>query len=257
MLKFFNNLNNTVQLKTNVKIIETENTDLFLSHLFNYEYETESKVFELMSRKISLKDSVLITNLTKFSEFLSLSAKNWLGDSIINDEYWSESIFFRNEKIDGIVDKINQKLGFEFLNYEIDNVKLIKAIFNIENDILINEANFENLAEIIFSTMKQTIVILKDLDYIKFEKLFKYNNVTFLILTNDFTKYISKFSELELVAFYSQKTVIDVIDNLPIIRYFENLKNRPVNEDELIYTSEEEKMAAKMHFYKIKTSFLN
>lgn len=164
---------------------------------------------------------------------------------------------FRNEKIEEIVDKINQKLGFEFLNYEIDNVKLIKAIFNIENDILINKENFENLAEIIFSTMKQTIVILKDLDYIKLEKLFKYHNITFLILTNDFTKYISKFNELELVAFYSQKTVIDVIDNLPIIRYFENLKNRPVNEDELIYTSEEEKMAAKMHFYKIKTSFLN
>ncbi|WP_341491346.1 hypothetical protein [Mesomycoplasma ovipneumoniae] len=98
MLKFFNNLNNTVQLKTNVKIIETENTDLFLSHLFNYEYESESKAFELMSRKISLKDSVLITNLTKFSEFLSLSAKNWLGDSIINDEYWSESIFFEMKK---------------------------------------------------------------------------------------------------------------------------------------------------------------
>lgn len=255
MLKFFNNLNNTVELKTNVKIIETENTDLFLSHLFQYEYESDAKVFELKSKTISIKEVILISNLTKFSDFFSLSLKNWLGDSIISNEYWAESLFFRNEKIEQITTEINQKLGFSFLNYEIDNTKLIKAVFNVDTDILINQHNFENLANIIFSTMKQSIVILKDLDYIKIDKLFKYSGLTFLILTSDFTKYLSKFSELELVSFYSDKKFVDVIDNLPIIRYFENIRNRPIDENELMYKSEEEKLTAKVHFYKIKTSF--
>ncbi|AJR12510.1 Uncharacterised protein [Mesomycoplasma dispar] len=255
MLKFFNNLNNIVELKTNIKIIETENTDLFLADLFKYEYEAGAKVFELNSKTISIKDVILISNLTKFSDFFSLSTKNWLGDSIINNEYWAESLFFRNENIDKIVANINEKLGFPFLNYEIDNTKLIKAVFSVETDILINQHNFENLINIIFSTMKHTLIILKDLDYIKLDKLFKYSSLTFLILTNDFTKYISKFSELELISFYSNKTVVDVIDNLPIIRYFENIKNSPIDENELIYNSEEEKLVAKLDFYKIKTSF--
>ncbi|MDO6825918.1 hypothetical protein Q4516_01235 [Mesomycoplasma ovipneumoniae] len=255
MLNFFNNKTNLIEFKENIKIIECENIDLFLHDLFEYEQAKGVQSIDFDGKLYSIKDISVFTYLNKITDFLSLSPKNWLGNQIIQDEMWQNSNFFNNQEILSIIDKINTLLGFELLEYQIDNTKLLKSLFEINPNILLSKNNFAKIMEIVFANKPDPLVIFKDLEFINLIDLLQFTNTKFIILTTDFTKYINKYDQLELVGFYKDKTIIDIKTPLPIISYFENHKNKEILENQPLFSDLNEKNEFRFHINIIKRTF--
>ncbi|WP_337902366.1 hypothetical protein [Mesomycoplasma ovipneumoniae] len=168
---------------------------------------------------------------------------------------WQNSNFFNNQEILSIIDKINTLLGFELLEYQIDNTKLLKSLFEINPNILLSKNNFAKMMEIVFANKPDPLVIFKDLEFINLIDLLQFTNTKFIILTTDFTKYISKYDQLELVGFYKNKTIIDIKTPLPIISYFENHKNKEILENEPLFSDLNGKNEFRFHINIIKKTF--
>lgn len=168
---------------------------------------------------------------------------------------WQNSDFFNNQEIRMIIDKINTLLGFELLEYQIDNTKLLKSLFEINANILLSKNNFAKIMEIVFANKAEPLVFLKDLEFINLTDLLQFTNTKFIILTTDFTKYINKYEQLELVSFYKNKVIVDIKTPIPVVRYFENHKNREILENESLFSDINKKNEFRYHLNIIKKTF--
>lgn len=256
MINFFNNINFSLDMPNNIKIIETKNVDLFIRDLMQFEIKNNQKSILLNDEiKISINETIILDYLTKIFDLVASVTKNWLVDNIANNENWNNSLILNQNKLNNIVADINHKLGFKYIDIDIDNTKLIKSIFAINQSIFLNRNNYLKILDFLASMKSKNLIIIKDLDYIKINEIAKYSNFNFLILTNDLTKYINKYNQLNLASFYQNNLLIDIQSNIPIIHFFENKKNQEIDENEFLFTNETEKNQFKFDFFQIKRSF--
>lgn len=255
MWNFFNDINFNLETKYNFKIIEEENNDYLIRNLIDYENNTNTKSIKINERIFSINDCIIISNLSYVSNILNSISKSWIQEKINNNENWNINEILNQEKLDTIINQINLKIGFEYLSKDIDNNKLIKSIFSIDEKLLINKNNLLNILEILSTLNFKSLIIIKNLPYINIETLIKYNNLNFLILTSDCTRYIKTYNQLELVAIYKQEIMFDIESCVPIINFFENIKNREIPENELLFSNEKEEKEFKFIFYDLKNNF--
>ncbi|BAQ54274.1 hypothetical protein [Mycoplasmopsis arginini] len=255
MWNFFNDINFNLEAKYNFKIVEEDNTDYLIRNLIDYENNTSKKSIRINENTFSIRDCLIISNLSYVSDILNSISKSWIQEKINNNENWNTNIILDQEKVDTIIEQINLKIGFEYLFKDIDNNKLIKSIFTINEKLLISKNNLLNILDILSSSNFKPLIIVKNLTYINIEELIKYSNLNFLILTSDFTKYIQSYNQLELVSFYNGEILFDIKSCTPIINFFENIKNKEIKENENFFLNKEEEKQFKFNFFDIKKSF--
>ncbi|WP_427902854.1 hypothetical protein [Metamycoplasma alkalescens] len=256
MINFFKNINYNLEKESNFKIIETNNIDILLKDLIKFEIQyTEKSILLENAQEISIDDCLIINHFTKISDIIISASKNWLADNVTNNENWNTNLIINNEILKKILEEINLKLGFDFISLEIDNTKFAKSIFKINEAIFIEKNNYLKIFNFLSLINYKKLIIVKDIEYIEIEEIIKFSNLNFLILTNDFTKYIKKYNQLNFVAFYRNKIFVDIQTNVPIINYFENLKNREISEEEDFFNNHDEENQFKYAFFNIKNSF--
>lgn len=138
-MKFFNDINFNLETKYNFKIVEEDNTDYLIRNLIDYENNTSKKSIRINENTFSIRDCLIISNLSYVSDILNSISKSWIQEKINNNENWNTNIILDQEKVETIIEQINLKIGFEYLFKDIDNNKLIKSIFTINEKLLISK----------------------------------------------------------------------------------------------------------------------
>lgn len=218
MLTILDKKNNNYEFEYNgIKIINCDNsTNLYKKWFIDTKISVDSK-------NIDDDEIIYISELSKLSDFFNLNKKSFLINEI-NNKIASNNLI-NIELINEVVTLINNELGFDLLTISSgDNVKIIQLIFDICNDVFLNE----QLLKIILSHLdEKKFIIFDNISWLKLDLLFKYNNEhNFVILTNDFRKYIVNKKHLELIVNVKNNgDYVDFIDVDKIFSYIESKIN--------------------------------
>lgn len=223
MLKILDLKNNNYEFEFNgIKIINCDNPTLLYKKWF---IDTQ---INIDNKNIANDEIIYISELSKLSDFINLNKKSFLINEI-NNKLANNSLI-NISLINEIVKLINDELGFDLLTpSEGDNVKLIQLIFDICNDIYLNE----HLLKIILSHMdEKKLIIFDNISWLKLDFLSKLiNEHHFIILTNDFRRYMLNKKTLELVVnVKNNEEYIDFIDSDKLFSYIEAKINQTFNE---------------------------
>ncbi|VEU75555.1 Uncharacterised protein [Mycoplasmopsis maculosa] len=192
-----------------IRIIDIENTNLFLKKCFEFEKGNDKSFIKINGEYINSENYLLIDNLTKVSDLLNFTSKNILFKSIQN--YFSKDLsIFNIEKLNNIIKNINKKFDENIISLSLDNNKLIKNIFSLDEDIYLNLLVFENYLKNYDSKEKLTFII-NDVEWISIKFMLKYiNKFNFIVLTNNSQKYLSSINEIILLSFYSKNNFVNI-----------------------------------------------
>ncbi|TPR53353.1 hypothetical protein [Metamycoplasma neophronis] len=195
-----------------IQIIEIENPNLFLAQMFEYEYQTDSGSILLNSRETFISECYLLSNLTKANELYNFTSKNILYKTFIEDSHFDPEAILLANLINEYCEQYNLKFANNLLDFNLDKIKLLKAIININDNLLINKNILFKWLESSKNSTKQTI-ILNNFDNIKLKELLKHtNSFNFILFTNNMWKYCSDWDDLEACSFYYKNEFISFQD---------------------------------------------
>ncbi|AZZ65644.1 hypothetical protein DMC14_002515 [Metamycoplasma phocicerebrale] len=177
-------------------IIETENIDNLLLSFYQYEINNKEEVFCINKSNISIKNTVLISPLTKLSDLYNLSTKNILTKWIVNNDKLDINNIFITNKILEELEKLNNIINSSFLDINLDKMKMLKNLITIDEDAFIDIKSFEKWL-INFDSSTKPLIILKNTN-LMCSTLIKYiNKFNFLIITNNIFSIIDQPNQIE------------------------------------------------------------
>lgn len=214
MLKIVNP-NFEIEIEFNgIKIFDVENTNLFYRDVI-----LKSNIY-LEDYKIKDENIIYINNFAKICDFINLSKKSFLFSKI--NELLFENKIVNFDSIKNIVDIVNNNYNYELLEInEGDTGKLINMFFELTNDKYLDKKVFEIILKDVFEEKK--LIIIDNLEWIEIDWLANFlNSHNFIILTNNFKKYISKNREFEILTIIKEKyEYIDILDLNHLCNYLQ------------------------------------
>ena len=205
MLKIIKN-NINIDLDYNgIKILQSNNPNLFYKEII-----LDSSIY-IDDYKIKNENIIYINNFSQLKDFMNLNKKSNIYSRII--ELLFEYKIINYENINQIINIINGEYQYELLEInEGDNSKLISMFFELLNDKYLDQ----NLLEIILNNVfdDKKLIILDNIEWINLEFLSKFlNQHYFLLLTNNFEKYIQNYKEFEILTIMKNNyDYFDVLD---------------------------------------------
>lgn len=205
MLKIIKN-NINIDLDYNgIKILQSNNPNLFYKEII-----LDSSIY-IDDYKIKNENIIYINNFSQLKDFMNLNKKSNIYSRII--ELLFEYKIINYENINQIINIINGEYQYELLEInEGDNSKLISMFFELLNDKYLDQ----NLLEIILNNVfdDKKLIILDNIEWINLEFLSKFlNQHYFLVLTNNFEKYIQNYKEFEILTIMKNNyDYFDVLD---------------------------------------------
>ncbi|MFL1058398.1 hypothetical protein ACJONP_03725, partial [Mycoplasmopsis synoviae] len=174
MIQFLN-LKGLVKNYNGIVCIETNNSDLFIRKLFEFEHAENQSSININNNKYSIKDFIIIDNLTKYHDLYNFNSKGLLNQ-------WINDLDFENQKIANeklvleIKNLLNNKIGFEFVSIEENNSKYLKYLFNLENDKFIDNKSLIKWMENQKYNNQKINLIIKNFDFVLINELIKFSN---------------------------------------------------------------------------------
>ena len=223
MIRITDAKNNIYEFEFNaIKIINCDNpTNLYKKWFINTRINIDSK-------NIDNDQIIYISELSKLSDFINLNKKSFLIKEI-NDRIANNSLI-NISLINEVINLINADLGFNLLTVsDGDNTKIIQLLFDICNDVYLND----QLLKIILAHLDETkLIIFDNISWLKLQHLSNYmNEHYFVILTNDFRKYMVNKNSLELVVNVKNNgDYVDFIDVDKLFSYIETKINTTFDE---------------------------
>lgn len=223
-----------------IKIINTKNPTLFYKDIIK-----DSNIF-IDNKKIKNEDVIYINNLSTFKEFINLNKKSFILTKIL--ELINEYPIINNENILKIINSINQELNYEILDYNEGDIHKLSTLFvDLAEDTYLNNDILRIIFKHVFDSKK--IIVLDNLFWLDIELLFEFiNEHNFLIITNDFRKYIKNKKELELLVVHNDNGLIDILDADHLIQYLEKNTNIELDEN-LSLLKNESIVSSNLMFY--------
>ncbi|AXE60905.1 hypothetical protein DA803_02260 [[Mycoplasma] phocae] len=207
--------------------IQNENSNKLLASFFQFEIENQDSIFRIEGTNVSIRNTIIIDNLTKLSDLYSFSAKNILTKMILNDDKLEYGTFINIPYLVKELEKINNQIDPNFLNLNFDKSKLFKNLLDINQDAFINKDNLDKwLNNYGTDSSSKPIIILNNLDFVNFQYLTKYlSKFYFIILTNNIFKVANNFDELEQCAIVERNEGICINSGLAIHNWVESEQN--------------------------------
>lgn len=207
-----------------IKIIDINNTTKFYKDII-----LDSSIY-IDNKSIKKENIIYINELTKFSDYISLTKKSFVVKKIIDciETY----PIINTENIYQIKNKINNEIGYELLDItDGDITKIITLIIEIINDSYVDWEKFKIILLYVFEESK--LIILDNISYIEIKNILTFiNEHKFLILTNDYRNFISNKNELELVVFFDDNYKYkEILDYEILISFMEKEFNLEFNDD--------------------------
>lgn len=209
-----------------IKIIECSNPSLFIrDHILS----SKIMIDEML---IKSTDIVYINNLTKGDEYINLSKKSFLTKDVIDSLEIYPLINYENSI--NIINNINNKYDYELVNNtDGDITKIINSLVELNEIGYINKKIFKICIEQVFNGERK-LFILDEIEWIKINDLSNYlNEHHFLIITNNFKKYITNLKEIEITSIYNgNNNISEILSADKLINYIETEINEPFNSDD-------------------------
>ena len=227
MLKIIKN-NINIDLDYNgIKILQCNNPNLFYKDVI-----LDSSIY-IDDYKIKNENIIYINNLSQLKDFMNLNKKSNIYSRII--ELLFEYKIINYENINQIINIINGEYQYELLEInEGDNSKLISMFFELLNDKYLDQ----NLLEIILNNVfdDKKLIIFDNIEWINLEFLSNFlNQHYFLVLTNNFEKYIQNYKELEILTIIKNNyDYFDVLDINHLCVYLQSELNINIDHDNIV-----------------------
>lgn len=206
-----------------IKLFQNQNpTKLYKDLFLNSEIIIDDKI-------IKNDEIVYISELTKLSEFIDLSKKSILMNYILNEI--NENNIIENKSVKSIVQNINSKINYPILSEtDGDIIKIISYLFEVENYQYIDENIFKFLINHFFENKK--LIIFDNCSWLTLEILYSYiNKLNFILLTNNFKKFINKIKQFEILVL---DNFVEILDIESLCGYLEKNINRNITDIELL-----------------------
>lgn len=201
-----------------VKIFNAPNPTLLYKQIF-----TDSTIF-IDGKIINKEDIIYIDELSKTDQFINLTKKSELLKQVI--DLIATYPLINNENLQQIITKINEELQLEVLEFnEGDITKIITTFLDVVDLNYLDQTKFDIILEKYLNSKK--LFILNNLSWINIQKLYSYiNEHNFIIITNDFRRYINHKNELEtLVIFKDNYVYTEILDYEKTLAYLEMKTN--------------------------------
>ncbi|MBU3830702.1 MAG: hypothetical protein H9897_00865 [Candidatus Ureaplasma intestinipullorum] len=227
MLKIIKN-NINIDLDYNgIKILQSNNSNLFYKDVI-----LDSSIY-IDDYKIKNENIIYINNFSQLKDFMNLTKKSNIFLRII--ELLFEYKIINYENINQIINIINNEYQYELLEInEGDNSKLISMFFELLNNKYLDQ----NLLEIILNNVfdDKKLIILDNIEWINLEFLSKFlNQHYFLVLTNNFEKYIQNYKELEILTIIKNNyDYFDVLDINHLCVYLQSELNINIDHNNIV-----------------------
>ncbi|QJG66135.1 hypothetical protein HGG64_00090 [Mycoplasma phocoeninasale] len=207
--------------------IQSNNSNKLLASLFQYELENQETIFQIEGNDISIKNAMIIDNLTRLSDLYTFSTKNILSKMILGNEKLEYNNFINIPYLVSEFEAINDKISKNFLNINFDKSKLFKSLLDINQDIFIDKDNFDKWLDNYGSdSLSKSVIILNNLDFANFQYLEKYlNKFYFIIFTSNIFQLAANFEQLEQCAIVENNRGIYINSGIAIHNWIENKKN--------------------------------
>ena len=227
MLKIIKN-NINIDLDYNgIKILQSNNPNLFYKDVI-----LDSSIY-IDDYKIKNENIIYINNFGQLKDFMNLNKKSNIYSRII--ELLFEYKIINYENINQIINIINGEYQYELLEInEGDNSKLISMFFELLNDKYLDQ----NLLEIILNNVfdDKKLIIFDNIEWINLEFLSKFlNQHHFLVLTNNFEKYIQNYKEFEILTIMKNNyDYFDVLDINHLCVYLQSELNINIDHNNIV-----------------------
>ena len=227
MLKIIKN-NINIDLDYNgIKILQSNNPNLFYKDII-----LDSSIY-IDDYKIKNENIIYINNFSQLKDFMNLNKKSNIYSRII--ELLFEYKIINYENINQIINIINGEYQYELLEInEGDNSKLISMFFELLNDKYLDQ----NLLEIILNNVfdDKKLIIFDNIEWINLEFLSKFlNQHHFLVLTNNFEKYIQNYKEFEILTIMKNNyDYFDVLDINHLCVYLQSKLNINIDHNNIV-----------------------
>lgn len=227
MLKIIKN-NINIDLDYNgIKILQSNNPNLFYKDVI-----LDSSIY-IDDYKIKNENIIYINNFSQLKDFMNLTKKSNIYSRII--ELLFEYKIINYENINQIINIINGEYQYELLEInEGDNSKLISMFFELLNDKYLDH----NLLEIILNNVfdDKKLIIFDNIEWINLEFLSKFlNQHYFLVLTNNFEKYIQNYKELGILTIIKNNyDYFDVLDINHLCVYLQSELNINIDHNNIV-----------------------
>ncbi len=227
MLKIIKN-NINIDLDYNgIKILQSNNPNLFYKDVI-----LDSSIY-IDDYKIKNENIIYINNFSQLKDFMNLNKKSNIYSRII--ELLFEYKIINYENINQIINIINGEYQYELLEInEGDNSKLISMFFELLNDKYLDQ----NLLEIILNNVfdDKKLIIFDNIEWINLEFLSKFlNQHHFLVLTNNFEKYIQNYKEFEILTIMKNNyDYFDVLDINHLCVYLQSELNINIDHNNIV-----------------------
>lgn len=180
---------------------------------------------------IKATDIIYINNLTKGDEYINLSKKSFLTKDVIDSLEIYPLINYENSI--NIINNINNKYNYELVNStDGDITKIINSLIELNEIGYIDKKIFKLIIEEVFNGERK-LFILDEIEWIKIKDLSSYlNEHYFLIITNNFKKYIADLKEIEITSIYNNNNINEILSIDKLINYIETNLNEPFNSED-------------------------
>lgn len=227
MLKIIKN-NINIDLDYNgIKILQSNNPNLFYKDVI-----LDSSIY-IDDYKIKNENIIYINNFSQLKDFMNLTKKSNIYSRII--ELLFEYKIINYENINQIINIINNEYQYELLEInEGDNSKLISMFFELLNNKYLDQNLLEIILNNVFNDKK--LIIFDNIEWINLEFLSKFlNQHYFLVLTNNFEKYIQNYKELGILTIIKNNyDYFDVLDINHLCVYLQSELNINIDHNNIV-----------------------
>ncbi|WP_369086078.1 hypothetical protein AB5V95_01345 [Metamycoplasma spumans] len=200
-----------------IRVIESNNSLAFLAMLINHENQNNQPSLLINNKGYFVNESIIINPLSKVIDILNFSSKNSLYKMFIKDSRIDQENLIKSDLLSEILNFYTNLVAEDFIYINLDKAKLVKFLFQLNDQKLINKDILFKFFDLSNQLDKQ-LVIITNFDNINISELVAYTNkFNFIILTNNIWDICNSFEELEVCSIFDNKTFIN-IDNVSLIK---------------------------------------
>lgn len=232
MIKF---LLNNIEYEFNydgLKVFWLNNTGHICASFINNLNESKCN-WSVNDEHLNLNNTIVINEYSHLCDLLNISKSNILIKSLV--QHLDLSNLLNQEKINELQKWFNDQTIDNYVSLNLDILKIISTIFDINEYQTINKEIFLKILNIFKSSPKKLTFVISNISWLDINDLKDYIGIyNFIIFSNDFRSNIHSINRIEdyLIIENSDNKLVEILDINRLMNYIEEQLKIPFNLDD-------------------------